>query len=61
MCLLLDINECDIAENKCSENAICSNVVGSYSCTCKPGFAGDGMSCVGEIKPRRQSKQSILC
>lgn len=47
---ILDINECEMGENKCSENATCSNLAGSYSCTCKPGFTGDGMSCVGKTK-----------
>ena len=43
----LDINECDIRTDNCSVNANCSNTQGSFNCTCKPGFDGDGISCTG--------------
>ncbi|XP_078382715.1 uromodulin-like [Oculina patagonica] len=29
----------------CGANAVCSNKSGSYTCTCKAGFSGDGKSC----------------
>ena len=39
-----DIDECqDIAV--CDENASCSNIDGSFTCTCKEGYKGDGKSC----------------
>ena len=44
--LLLDINECD--SSPCHENADCFNTKGSFSCTCKPGFDGDGVVCKGK-------------
>ena len=31
----------------CDENAECTNNDGSYSCTCKEGFDGDGVTCKG--------------
>jgi hypothetical protein len=39
-----DINECALAINPCQENLVsgkthCKNTVGSYTCTCKPGFS----------------------
>ena len=50
-----DIDECSI-ENDCHQNALCNNTKGSYNCTCKDGFEGDGKNCTGKIL----FKQSII-
>ena len=42
-----DIDEC-YAENDCSANALCDNLHGSYNCTCKEGYYGDGKNCTGK-------------
>ena len=39
-----DIDECTDS-NPCDPNAICTNTDGSFSCACKLGFIGDGLSC----------------
>ncbi|XP_068705888.1 fibrillin-1-like isoform X1 [Montipora foliosa] len=39
-----DINECS-SENECHVNATCANTKGSYNCTCKEGYGGDGKNC----------------
>ncbi|XP_068736769.1 EGF-like repeat and discoidin I-like domain-containing protein 3 [Montipora capricornis] len=39
-----DIDECS-SENQCHVNATCANTVGSYNCTCKKGYEGDGRNC----------------
>ena len=45
-----DINECAIGTHKCSAVAVCYNTKGSYTCTCKPGYYGDGRYCEpGEV------------
>ena len=41
---LIDIDECNDADN-CDDNADCTNTDGSYNCSCKTGFSGDGTSC----------------
>ena len=41
----VDKNECALA-NPCSQNAVCTNTLGSYECACKTGFVGDGAICV---------------
>ena len=41
----LDLNECSSNSDDCHVNAICHNTVGSYTCTCKPGYKGDGRAC----------------
>ena len=41
---LLDIDEC-AAVNNCDINSECENTMGSYNCTCHPGYSGTGTSC----------------
>ena len=43
----LDIDECLRGLHNCSLNAYCNNTKGSYNCTCKPGFTGNGRECKG--------------
>ena len=45
---LADINECENGTDNCHVNAQCFDTVGSFSCSCLPGFRGDGvMICAG--------------
>ena len=42
---LADFNECAITPRVCDVNAVCSNIpTGSFTCTCNPGFVGDGLA-----------------
>lgn len=43
-----DQDECSAEDHNCNLNADCVNTPGSYRCTCKEGFNGDGFSCIGE-------------
>ena len=43
----LDINECTSGSATCDPHALCLNTPGSYTCTCAPGYAGNGRSCTG--------------
>ena len=46
--LLTDIDECASPEtDECDTNAECSNTEGSYTCSCRVGFTGDGKNCAG--------------
>ena len=45
--ILLDINECLNKSHACDVSANCTNNDGSYNCTCKEGYTGDGQSCQG--------------
>ncbi len=40
-----DINECALNTDMCDANATCTNILGSYTCTCTPPFVGDGFTC----------------
>ncbi|XP_058961026.2 PE-PGRS family protein PE_PGRS45-like [Pocillopora verrucosa] len=40
-----DIDECTNGTHKCDMNADCHNTPGSYKCTCKDGFQGNGTDC----------------
>ena len=48
---IIDIDECEGGLHGCHGNAVCNNLKGSYNCSCKPGFSGDGKkSCEGESR-----------
>ena len=48
--LFSDINECTSDQQHCHWNAYCTNLEGSFNCTCKHGYQGDGSSCQGHKK-----------
>ena len=50
VCFALDIDECSKNGSPCDENADCLNNLGSYTCSCKDGFTGNGTVCVGKVK-----------
>ncbi|CAH3165937.1 unnamed protein product, partial [Porites evermanni] len=43
---LPEIDECTTNNHSCDVNAACQNTVGSYKCTCKAGYSGNGRKCV---------------
>ena len=45
-----DIDECRSSDlNTCDINARCDNTMGSFVCTCNPGFTSDDMNgCIGQ-------------
>ena len=43
----LDINECDIVPSVCHNDADCTDSDGSYECTCREGYSGNGTICEG--------------
>ena len=46
--LFLDLDECKDKTHKCDVNANCTNIPGSYNCTCRPGYQGNGHICKGK-------------
>ena len=52
LCFQTDIDECSAESSPCSENADCTNSDGSYRCTCKQGFTGDGTACDGMFRDK---------
>ena len=43
-----DIDECLMDIHDCAVNATCTNMIGSYMCTCNKGYIGDGFVCEGK-------------
>jgi len=44
----VDIDECAVNNGGCSSDATCTNTPGSFTCTCPPGYSGDGLTCTGK-------------
>ena len=53
--LFTDNNECELKTDNCDENAVCTNIPGSFHCRCKRGFRGNGTSCT-----RKSYRYTIL-
>ena len=43
----IDIDECVLGQHLCHMFANCTDVEGSYNCSCLDGFYGDGFNCTG--------------
>lgn len=43
----VDVNECDLSM-PCDENALCTNTIGAFECSCNLGFTGNGSLCSGK-------------
>ena len=46
--LCVDINECQMDDDNCHENAQCNNTEGSFTCFCNPGYTGNGVICTSK-------------
>ena len=44
-----DIDECTDGVNNCDSDATCTDTLGSFYCVCKPGYTGNGTTCVGML------------
>ena len=45
--IFTDIDECASGGDNCHSNANCTNTDGSFSCTCRSGYSGNGVDCEG--------------
>ena len=57
--LSTDVDECRYGRNRCDDYAYCTNTDGSYKCTCKYGYYGDGYKCTK--KPYYYGEQTKDC
>lgn len=47
----ISADPCAEGSDGCHIDAICQTTQGSYKCTCKAGFKGDGKHCEGNVSP----------
>ena len=46
----LDVDKCSNGSHDCHPNATCwADTAGNFTCTCQPGFTGNGRQCYGMI------------
>ena len=50
--VVIDIDECLKEIHGCDVNAVCNNTLGSYKCTCKDGYEGNGTNCTGQSQAK---------
>lgn len=41
-----DVDECRAGIHACDENADCTKSVGSFNCSCRSAYIGDGFTCI---------------
>ena len=45
---LTDIDECEEVSDNCDKvRGFCTNIPGSFNCSCRDGYSGDGVNCIG--------------
>ena len=61
VCLMLfvDDDECLKTPPVCDINANCKNTLGSYLCSSKEGFKGDGKTCQGKTKKKNGTSKNF--
>lgn len=42
-------NECAQQTHNCDQNADCTDLPTGFTCKCKEGFEGDGLTCQGDL------------
>lgn len=58
--LVSDINESEAEIHNCSSEAVSNSTKGSFNCTCKPGYKGDGYNCTGNVWDGLVCSQPII-
>ncbi len=57
----IDIDECTTSTHNCDANADCENTPGSFTCTCKDYYDGDGTSCTFCDQPNLCGTNCLEC
>ena len=47
--IVSDVDECSSNVHDCSSVGDCTNTIGSFECSCKNGYSGDGVACSGKL------------
>ena len=55
-----DNGQCSGLVHDCDPNALCTDTIGSFACTCKKGFTGKGQSCQGKPWKKPHGKFHVL-
>ena len=56
----LDIDECAVEIHNCDAKSDCTNINGSFTCTCKTGYSGNGTSCHGKYVTQHIDRKVVV-
>ena len=57
---LSDVDECSSNAHNCSPDAECTNQKGTFLCTCKRGYNGNGHNCSGKFRTKATSSGDCI-
>lgn len=57
--VLVDVNECEMGAHNCDMHALCVNVQGSFKCSCREGWVGNGIKCIGKYRENKNFSLSL--
>ena len=62
--ICIEIDECLNGDHDCDpDHGICTNIPGSYLCSCANGYEGNGINClkIPEVKPLEKKQDTVPC
>jgi hypothetical protein len=55
-----DVDECATNLHACSNHALCSNILGGYTCKCHPSYSGNGTHCAPAADAHKHTCSALV-